>query len=549
VSRWSGSYECLHKLRRWLDGCDKYHDSCRIPPFSPKRLLDVSKKQGRVFLVEGATANHARYIALSHCWGGNVPVQTTRGTYVRHTCGILLSSLPRTFRDAVSICLCLGIRYLWIDSLCIIQGDNQDWVEQAAEMEIIYASAYVTVAASASKDSSGGIFALRPTPPPVTIDATSISTEFPPRRPTFHPWRPPRTVALAATALQVTPSSSSAPESFDTVCPSLMDQHAEMGSLLPPSLSLHEQWPQTEKQHQFKPRRRRGPEPLRTRAWAFQERLLSTRIVHFTELELVFECKEHRCCECKPGRAKPITSVHGGRAERVPDMPDDRQAILDWCELVEKYSTLHLSFREDTLPALAGLARRFRKTKGRHYFGDAAAYHAGLWEVQIPFNLLWFVTPDHIKNGHAKGDESTPSWSWASAGAPVRHWPENRAWWSEKFKTYQSKNSRHWCVEKDPRFQFVGATLQPKGPDQYGRVSPGGSLRVVGYTFKKRSEGRLKREYPDLLERYAFEKLGYGPEDAEKYLYGPQPKCYLTHKKVWFDNHPENGTRERQNLT
>jgi hypothetical protein len=69
-----------------------------------------------------------------------------------------MKSLPKTFQNAITVTRMLGIRYLWIDSLCIIQDDVKDWEEQSAITGGIYSQSYLIIAASASKDSSGGCF-------------------------------------------------------------------------------------------------------------------------------------------------------------------------------------------------------------------------------------------------------------------------------------------------------------------------------------------------------------------------------------------------------
>jgi hypothetical protein len=82
----------------------------------------------------------AKYAALSHCWGLYPLLTTTTSNISSHSSrppgrsGIPLSSLPRTFRDAILIKRALGLRYLWIDSLCIIQDSDVDWEREWALM-------------------------------------------------------------------------------------------------------------------------------------------------------------------------------------------------------------------------------------------------------------------------------------------------------------------------------------------------------------------------------------------------------------------------------
>jgi hypothetical protein len=69
---------------------------------------------------------------------------------------ISINDLSRTFQDAVRITRELGERYLWIDSLCIIQDDEDDWAREAALMAEVYRNSYCTLTGLSSKDSTEG---------------------------------------------------------------------------------------------------------------------------------------------------------------------------------------------------------------------------------------------------------------------------------------------------------------------------------------------------------------------------------------------------------
>jgi len=96
-------------------------------PVLPTRVLDlgVSGSPGTVKLVE-TNGQQGQYIALSHCWGATNSFLTTRETIESRKIGFLPDQAPATFRDAIIVARCLEIRYLWIDSLCIIQEDTAD---------------------------------------------------------------------------------------------------------------------------------------------------------------------------------------------------------------------------------------------------------------------------------------------------------------------------------------------------------------------------------------------------------------------------------------
>ncbi|CAN9196613.1 unnamed protein product [Alternaria alternata] len=154
-------------LRNWLKWCDTNHDcnrqNVRPQGASPTRLIYIGHANAELlclYLTE--EANGVKYTALSHCWGSNPPSQgdprycTTDGNLNARRNGFCLSELPKTFRDAVRVTGGLGIDYLWIDSLCIIQWNADDWKHEAGRMEDVFASAYCTIAATSAVDSKAG---------------------------------------------------------------------------------------------------------------------------------------------------------------------------------------------------------------------------------------------------------------------------------------------------------------------------------------------------------------------------------------------------------
>jgi hypothetical protein len=112
-------------------------------------------------LVPGSEIGAATYVALSHCWGGGEsdkvpPYCTTQGNISDRQVRLSIADLPLTFRDAVQVARGLKVQYLWIDSLCIMQGEGGDWKEESKRMEDVYTSAYCTIAATRAVDSNAG---------------------------------------------------------------------------------------------------------------------------------------------------------------------------------------------------------------------------------------------------------------------------------------------------------------------------------------------------------------------------------------------------------
>jgi len=150
----------INTAHQWLQTCLGTHSSC----FSdgnqadtlcslPTRVLDVGPEDGSQdpkLHIPGS--NLGQYAALSHCWGTHQTIKTTKATLLDRMQTIPFQILPKTFQDAVIVTRQLGLRYLWIDSLCIIQDCIDDWRYEAARMAAVYSNAVVTVAATAAED-------------------------------------------------------------------------------------------------------------------------------------------------------------------------------------------------------------------------------------------------------------------------------------------------------------------------------------------------------------------------------------------------------------
>lgn len=155
-------------IRQWLTDCDERHTQCRqtTPLSLPTRLIDVgSQGSAQVWLWETQGANPVEYIVLSHPWGEQRPGYahfcTTPKTLESHKSGIELLRLPPTFKDAVIVTRTLGYRYLWIDSLCIVQGPHGDFNLEAPRMENVFSSATCVIAATRATGQWDGFLAPR----------------------------------------------------------------------------------------------------------------------------------------------------------------------------------------------------------------------------------------------------------------------------------------------------------------------------------------------------------------------------------------------------
>ena len=162
----SGSESHFHIMRRWLKNCDQNHKKLKCRPqtgFLPTRLIDVGHKgSNTICLYETKKTDSLEYIALSHPWGHKEPFFCTfRRNFDEHKKGINIANLTQNFRHAVITTRELGIQYLWIDSICIIQGADGDFENESKHMESVFSSAYCVLAASSATGQSDGFLKRR----------------------------------------------------------------------------------------------------------------------------------------------------------------------------------------------------------------------------------------------------------------------------------------------------------------------------------------------------------------------------------------------------
>ncbi len=155
------SEDSFKVIQTWLDMCERNQCAAPHPPDAPlpTRLIEV--RQYPRLVTSDTLARDAPYIALSHCWGLK-PIFSLRQANLADLSGkIPVEKLPKTFRDAMHIAMRLGIKYLWIDSLCIIQDSTDDWLHEASRMQSVYSYCWLNLAATGFPDGSAGMIARR----------------------------------------------------------------------------------------------------------------------------------------------------------------------------------------------------------------------------------------------------------------------------------------------------------------------------------------------------------------------------------------------------
>ncbi|ROV92907.1 hypothetical protein VSDG_06419 [Cytospora chrysosperma] len=161
-------------VRKWLDLCREHHDeTCKahstglshdLITSSRLRLIDLQED----CLVTFEPLGDVEYATLSYVWGSSLPTCLTTESFADFsTPGSLnpcASNLPNTIRDAMVLVRSLGIRYVWIDSLCIIQDDEEDWRYTSSLMGRVYGNGIVNICAAAGEDCRHGIPGTQLTP-------------------------------------------------------------------------------------------------------------------------------------------------------------------------------------------------------------------------------------------------------------------------------------------------------------------------------------------------------------------------------------------------
>jgi hypothetical protein len=179
------SYVSLEDMSRkaesWGRDCLDEHEACRqdMPNHGlPTRVIDLGGTEEDVPYLYESKGENLPYVALSHCWGGKIPSSTIESNRVERYTELNIDELPQTFQDAVQATRALGIRYLWIDALCIIQDSREDWFKEAAKMASLYAGAAIVISALDAASSTAGFLGRSRVPLAVLNDQYGVQRLF-----------------------------------------------------------------------------------------------------------------------------------------------------------------------------------------------------------------------------------------------------------------------------------------------------------------------------------------------------------------------------------
>lgn len=477
--------------RAWLETCFREHTVCeanREDGFLPTRLIDIGNKPNgainpRLVITNDVEHNplpqDTRYLTLSHCWGtsrGKTVPKTTTANLTAHLDGIEINTIPKTFLDAMEVVRGLGLRYIWIDSLCIIQDDKKDFEVECSRMHRIYSQAHCTIVVSGKQ--------------------TRIS------------------ISIVRQLIAVQASDS--PDG-DGGC--FIPRHSGPAPLKVCKLTAHNKHSIYQAKYLMDPfvlnhgRSRNGPEQAEvkiyphfgpwvksiqkgsvfTRGWCLQEREMSPRVLHFTRERLLWECRQCVASEDKP-ELEPKQDVNKKLAAhlssfRALDDNDNytysksKNGLLKkshkWEKLVEAYSKRALSVAMDKLPAISGIASSLALRQ------PDDVYLAGLWRSNLLEGISWFPQkppePPILSSSEwppTAVDPGIPSWSWAAYSGPIMFC--GQTWFSGSFVRGIDKDGKEGWVKSKPGIDIESVSVKHDSVDPFGRVSEG-ELVLVGW--------------------------------------------------------------------
>lgn len=337
----------------------------------PSRVLRVNEigASGKFeVLIEHTYDRVEPFVALSYCWGGDQPCKTTKSRMETGNLRLPYEHLAKSVQDAIKVTSRLGLKYLWVDSLCIVQDDVDDKIEQIAEMPRIYNQACVTIVAARSDRAIEGFL---------------------------------NDISLTSTARLAVRLPFRCPDQSDTLGSAYIT-HNE-GS--------------------------REPEPIHSRAWTLQERYLSNRFLEFGRYQMRWICassgtKDGYCDgwkrEDSEGTPTDVMSIYRELQQDLEEMilkGSSPEWITDWVEgkwetIVHSYAPRKLSVLTDRSLAISGIAKVF----GSQLKDD---YLAGLWRATLPSFLCWRVTLGKGERLPRPNNYQGPSWSWTGINGPI----------------------------------------------------------------------------------------------------------------------------------
>ncbi|KAG4441544.1 hypothetical protein IFR05_003001 [Cadophora sp. M221] len=434
---------------KWSEKCEASHVSCKSRGEEhalPSRVLDVQTKDNtgeqlgpRLVLSKGL---RGRYAALSHRWTtASEQFCTTKDNLEQHMDGIKFEDLPRTFQDSIFLCLEHGIRYLWIDCLCIIQDSDEDWQNECQNMCSIFEKSFITFSALRSGEDGGGLFHER-----ILSDQSLMRTK-------------------------------------DGTLLGIRRGHTGLHAL--------------ENDVRTSSMGRRG--------WILQEKILSPATLHFGAVQMHWECKAMTISEFWANFEIPGAGVLKNiirEVQRPGCFSHVDSHFTMWYFIVGDYSYMFLTFEHDRLAAISGLADRFSAVYGTTYAAGIwlEDIHRGLLWMrgmsQVQTAKLPPYWPENIPITEEQEPFQAPSWSWV--GVASRHHTVQFEWDFE-LKSYR----RVYAAERltaETDLEIVDVSITPCPRIHRGALR--GRLELWGVVVKVLVSPQVGSRYSIVTRRY-----------------------------------------------
>lgn len=381
------SPDAIAEVNRWIESCGDHVD-CSIAsdvllPTRVIEVLPVSGKPGPRLLVTNGLKG--RYNTLSYCWGTQSTV-LTNNNLAQFQEEIDLSTLSKTIQDAIEVTISLGVPYLWIDAMCILQDCPRDKALEISRMASIYQSSHITIVAASARNADEGFLLPRKAPSP----ANTIPFMYNGSR---------------AGTVNIRESSKRREEPVDSRAWTLQEQLLSQRLLVYSALTL--QW------------RCKGVVANLGSSKYVPEYSGWSPVVDFVRSEPVPLLINQDTLNLRSVGKHIVDDEDGDTANSVnplassPGQPAAghkriQKLHIQWVDLIQRYSLRSMTYASDKLVALAGIAEKFGEVLETRYV-------AGFWEDHMLEYLMW----DTRLGATETSSYRAPSWSWASLDGAI----------------------------------------------------------------------------------------------------------------------------------
>ena len=432
-------------LKEWFESCQISHIACKTSSLNvlPSRVIDIRDPcRPRLKSTKGESG---QLVALSHCWGNSTTKVLTTDSLHEMGQAIPMASLPRNFRDAITIARLLTIDFLWIDSLCIIQDSIADWREQSAKMVDVYKNSTITIAATNAERSTDGFLRDRQLEVrcALKIEEETVSLILRPRIEWY---------------------------GIPEIVGPLTQRAWVLQERLLPSRVLHFGGQQMMWQCRM---------AILAEGYRDTDEGSGDEKPGETESAVRAQIHQDRVVALAPNEESLSNKIITGTKNR--QFPLQGNIYNQWYRVVEMYAQLRLTNMTDKLPALAGVAQQIQSQTHDIYL-------SGIWKSQFVRGLQWCYDPPEAMT--RPESPRAPSWSWAALDRRKKNTKDP----DHNFNLLATFHSKYVPSVNDPRLLYYSPELTKYGCLGYmsGSLTLSGLWRPV----------RLGGDITSISERY-----------------------------------------------